>query len=252
MFVSDQRAAHPLQVIAEYPPSSGGASWIDLSADGAGVRHVLDHLQTSLTVPSHVRQVSSSRTGFESCLPDDTANYIGMPFFAMGNPLFMIVAISTEKDHRLDESDETAMSTFGSILRAQAAQADMKSTDRAKTAFVSSISHELRTPLHGIVTSLKLLRSAASAGDLDEVSMLAKIAESSGQTLQRLLNDVLDFDSLRTSNGIESRVDLATIAEEMISTCALQRYQGSAPVEMVFEYENRSWEALIDEAGYQR
>ena len=250
-FVSDARAVDSVQVIAEYPVS-GDAPRFDLGADGAGVRHVLDYLGSSLADPPRTRQLATVPTGFESCFPSNTQDYIALPFYAMSSPLFMIIALSTEGQPRFKESDETAMSTFGSILRAQAAQADMKSTDRAKTAFLSSISHELRTPMHGIITSLRLLRTAAVAGDLGEVSMLAKIAESSGQTLQRLLNDVLDFDSLRTSGGNEKRIDLASIAEEMISTCALQRYQGSAPVELVLEHEDRPWQAVIDEAGYQR
>jgi len=106
--------------------------------------------------------------------------------------------------------------------------------------------------MHGVLTSLELLRGAVSAGDKEQTDMLVEVAGSSGKTLQRLLNDVLDFGSLKTSSNRESKVDLAKTAEAMAATCALRLDQSPVPVVLSVEYEDRPWEAMIDEAGFQR
>ncbi len=69
-------------------------------------------------------------------------------------------------------------------------------TSALKSKFVATISHEIRTPLTGILGSLDLL--------LDEnltshAKTLVSMARSSGQMLQTLLNDVIDF--ARTEAG---------------------------------------------------
>ena len=110
-FVSDARAVDSVQVIAEYPVS-GDAPRFDLGADGAGIRHVLDYLGSSLIDPPRTRQPATVPTGFESCFPSNTQDYIALLFYAMSSPLFMIIALSTEGQPRFKESDETAMSTF--------------------------------------------------------------------------------------------------------------------------------------------
>ncbi|MEX0300529.1 MAG: response regulator, partial [Kordiimonas sp.] len=59
-----------------------------------------------------------------------------------------------------------------------------------KSKFVAAISHEIRTPLSGILGSLDLLHDEKLP---QRSSALVDMARSSGQTLQTLLNDVIDF-----------------------------------------------------------
>jgi signal transduction histidine kinase/CheY-like chemotaxis protein len=74
--------------------------------------------------------------------------------------------------------------------------------NRAKSTFLANMSHEIRTPLNGIIG----LAQALARTDLtpDQTEMLDLI-QSSGQTLQTLLSDILDL--ARVESG---RVEIAS------------------------------------------
>ncbi|NVJ96683.1 MAG: response regulator [Alphaproteobacteria bacterium] len=77
-----------------------------------------------------------------------------------------------------------------------AAKEKAEETSALKSRFVATISHEIRTPLSGILGSLDLLQDEALP---EEARKLVSMAWTSGQTLQTLLNDVIDF--ARTEAG---------------------------------------------------
>jgi signal transduction histidine kinase len=248
VFVQDSDSRFPIKVVARSPDGAH-----EKANDNVEIQPLLDYLQTNVLATPTTKIAGDSRaSALEAMLPANTETYFATPFFSGPDPIFMIIATSARDRPRLDESDQIAIGTFGSILRARSVQANLISSDRAKTAFLSSISHELRTPMHGVLTSLELLREAALAGDTEQIDMLVEVAASSGKTLQRLLNDVLDFGSLKTSSSRESKVDLAKTAEAMAAMCALRLDQSPVPVVLTVEYEDRPWETMIDEAGYQR
>lgn len=59
----------------------------------------------------------------------------------------------------------------------------------AQAAFFANMSHEIRTPLNGVVA----MADALSKADLnDEAAHMVRIIGSSGNTLERLLSDILD------------------------------------------------------------
>ena len=75
---------------------------------------------------------------------------------------------------------------------------ERKRLEQLKDDLMSTVSHELRTPLTSIVGSLGLLR-AGSAGVLpDQAARLVGIAENSSRRLIRLINDMLDIDSIES------------------------------------------------------
>ena len=191
----------------------------------------------------------------EAYLPEKTMAHIAMPFFVPDDPLFIIIATSTRPHYHFDARDTNIVRTMGSVLRAQALQARMVAADATKTAFLSSISHELRTPMHGVLTGLQLVREAVRRQEWDQLGSLLGVAESSGKTLQHLLNDVLDFGSIGKKDQKASRtaeVDLAKSADEMAMACSTRMTNDGGGVELIVEYEKRNWKALIDEAGYHR
>lgn len=66
-----------------------------------------------------------------------------------------------------------------------------------KSQFLANISHEFKTPLNGILGSLTLLKST----ELDEhQAYMLDTAETCGENLVRLINNVLDVNSLSTNN----------------------------------------------------
>lgn len=76
---------------------------------------------------------------------------------------------------------------------------DAQAANRAKSFFLANVSHEIRTPLNGIIGAIQLLEEHITR---PEDKVLLKTAESSGQTLLRIVNDVLDFSRI-TEHGLE-------------------------------------------------
>ncbi|MEL6348623.1 MAG: ATP-binding protein [Myxococcota bacterium] len=73
------------------------------------------------------------------------------------------------------------------------AREDAEAGARAKSAFLATMSHEIRTPLNGVLGLTQLLqRTELSA---DQATLLTTL-RSSGEALQHVLNDVLDYSRL--------------------------------------------------------
>jgi signal transduction histidine kinase/DNA-binding response OmpR family regulator len=103
----------------------------------------------------------------------------------------------------------------------------------AKAAFLASMSHEIRTPMNGLLGMLTLLRHSALQRDQSEY--LARAMES-GDTLLRVVNDILDLSKIeagRMSLELES-LDLC----DLLEGCAQSAAPAAAAkgVEVAVEY----------------
>jgi signal transduction histidine kinase/AmiR/NasT family two-component response regulator len=74
--------------------------------------------------------------------------------------------------------------------RLKLAQQKAEAASLSKTEFLANMSHEIRTPLNGVVAVADML---AAAGLPERERKMAEIIRSSGQSLERLLSDVLDL-----------------------------------------------------------
>ena len=97
-----------------------------------------------------------------------------------------------------------------------------EAASKAKSQFLANMSHEIRTPLNGVIgVAQALARTELSP---EQVEML-ELIQSSGQTLQVLLSDILDL--ARVESG---RLDLADVPLDLGRTVreAAQLYESSA------------------------
>ena len=90
-----------------------------------------------------------------------------------------------------------------------------------------------------------------------EMERLLSMTESSGQALESIFNDVLDFGSWQQGGKVgvkKVQRDLGTIILAAAGMCLPRMVAGGAneQVEMVVELEDRDWHAEIDEVGFQR
>jgi signal transduction histidine kinase/ActR/RegA family two-component response regulator len=99
---------------------------------------------------------------------------------------------------------------------------EAQAANRAKSFFLANVSHEIRTPLNGIIGAVQLL---ADHPQNEEQRELLHTAEKSGQTLLRIVNDILDFSriiehGLTLEKRVFRREDLVTNVFSALSSQA--------------------------------
>ncbi|TGK55560.1 response regulator [Leptospira kanakyensis] len=87
-----------------------------------------------------------------------------------------------------DISEEFAAKTF-----LEKAKENAELANKAKDSFLATMSHEIRTPLSGLIGMLELLSQTSLNGDQES---LVKNALGSGNSLLRILSDILDWSKI--------------------------------------------------------
>lgn len=68
---------------------------------------------------------------------------------------------------------------------------------KARSLFLATVSHELRTPMNGVIGMTDMLGSTKLEKDQEEY---VKTIRESGETLLRLINDILDYSKFESGN----------------------------------------------------
>lgn len=106
--------------------------------------------------------------------------------------------------------------------------------ERAKGLFIASVTHELRTPLNAIIGFSELLRKEASAGMPAEQKEYLEAIAFAGNTLLRLINDVLMLSRLETGQFElkPEAVDVEALLREVHAAFRLQAGEKSLTLEL--------------------
>jgi PAS domain S-box-containing protein len=124
--------------------------------------------------------------------------------------------------------------------------------EKMKDEFISTVSHELRTPLTSLRASLGLISSGALDKRPEKQRQMAEMAIGNCDRLVRLVNDILDFDSVERGKLSLHRQPVEAIgllrrAAEVASTLAGKAHihiRDGAPSVRVFADEERILQVL--------
>lgn len=119
---------------------------------------------------------------------------------------------------RLDKNTENKMQESSRIL----GKAMAETSNQEKSDFLSVMSHEIRTPIQGTIGALDLLELKIE--DVEQRHFL-DLARTSADSLLRIVDDVLDFDSIE-ANALKlqpQRFDLYSLIESLVAIYQPQR-----------------------------
>jgi signal transduction histidine kinase len=105
----------------------------------------------------------------------------------------------------------------------------LKSLDKLKDDFMSSVTHELRTPLTSIRALTELVRDEPEM-DSDQRQQFLGLVVAEAERLSRLVNQVLDMAKIESGHAdwLSADVDLGALLEQaMLTTSELFREKGA-------------------------
>ncbi len=97
---------------------------------------------------------------------------------------------------------------------------NLKKAEKIKDEFLANTSHELKTPLHGIVGLSELMLGSEREKFSDKARENLYLISSSGRRLMNLVNDILDFSSIK-HGGLALTVKPVRLRENITAVFSL-------------------------------
>jgi signal transduction histidine kinase/ActR/RegA family two-component response regulator len=125
-------------------------------------------------------------------------------------------------------------------VKLRAAQQKAEAASRSKSEFLANMSHEIRTPLNGVVAVADMM---ALAGLPERERKMAEIIRSSGQSLERLLSDVLDLARVEAGQLTidEAPFHAADLVRAVAALCRLRADEKGLALVAEIDPQLESW-----------
>jgi signal transduction histidine kinase len=149
---------------------------------------------------------------------------------AIGSASARVMVASVVEEDTLEVADVVRIVEEASQLRHL--NEELKSLDRLKDDFMSSVTHELRTPLTSIRALSELMRDEPDM-DVAQREQFLSIVVAESERLSRLVNQVLDMAKIESGHAewLSAGVDLAALLDQAVLTTAeLFRERGAQVV----------------------
>jgi signal transduction histidine kinase len=149
---------------------------------------------------------------------------------AIGSASARVMVASVVEEEALEVADVVRIVEEASELRHL--NEELKSLDRLKDDFMSSVTHELRTPLTSIRALSELMRDEPDM-DAAQRSQFLSIVVTESERLSRLVNQVLDMAKIESGHAewLSARVNLAALLDQaVLNTAELFRERGAKVV----------------------
>ncbi|MDP3192787.1 sensor histidine kinase [Rhodoferax sp.] len=190
-------------LFADYARQVGASSLTGITPDARLVQFVETQLSGAVGSAS-ARVLVASSVDEETLTPDDV--------------LRILDESSQLRAHSL-ELEEKSSSLERATRELRAANEQLKSLDRLKDDFMSSVTHELRTPLTSIRALAELMRDDPGMGEAQRSQFIAIIV-SETERLSRLVNQVLDMAKIESGHAEwhNAEVDLGALVQQAVVT----------------------------------
>jgi signal transduction histidine kinase len=147
---------------------------------------------------------------------------------AIGSASARVMVASVVQEDMLEMSDVMRIVEEASELRHLNEQ--LKSLDKLKDDFMSSVTHELRTPLTSIRALSELMRDEPAMHEAQRQQFLGIVVAES-ERLSRLVNQVLDMAKIESGHAewLSAEVDMGALLQQaLLTTAELLRDRGAS------------------------
>ncbi|CAD5374114.1 Histidine kinase [Rubrivivax sp. A210] len=153
---------------------------------------------------------------------------------AIGSASARVMISSVVEEETLELADVMRIVEEASELRHLNEQ--LKSLDRLKDDFMSSVTHELRTPLTSIRALSELMRDEPEM-EVEQRQQFLTLVVAEAERLSRLVNQVLDMAKIESGHAdwLSADVDLALLLRQAVQTTSELFRERGARVELLCE-----------------